>query len=200
MHSNINQCFGTKRVGLTPLKYDTVSFGSNVFDEKKLLENLQKAIAKDDTKKILDTFGIESEEDEDGFLTISYYEQPQIEGKRYKYSDFGIDENKLFEKIKHINGDADFLDSEVSDLGNLESIGGNAYFENSEIKSLGKLEFIYGDAFFQYSSILRLDKLKYIGGNAKFGKNIKDFSNLEYIGGCILDLSNFTFEELEEDK
>ncbi len=34
VHSNINQCFGTKRVGLTPLKYDTVSFGSNVFDEK----------------------------------------------------------------------------------------------------------------------------------------------------------------------
>ena len=91
----------------------------------KIKKDLKDAIENNDVKTIYKYFGIEVEEDKDGYLTISKYEQPSDD---YTFQDLGIDENKLFKKVKTIKGNADFKNSQVTNLENLEVIGGNADF------------------------------------------------------------------------
>ncbi len=148
---------------LSPLKHDTVTFGrnkigvikemneSNYLEKQviKIKSDLKEAIEKNDASSIFEYFGIEVEADKSGLLTISEYRQPLSD---ITYSDIGIDENKLFERIKTIQGDADFTNSQVIDLCNLESIGRDAYFSNSQVRNLGNLQSIGEDVFF---SILR---------------------------------------------
>ena len=180
---------------LSPLKHDTVTFGGNKIGvikemnetnylEKQVIKiksDLKEAIEKNDASRIFEYFGIDVEADKSGLLTISEYRQPLSD---ITYSDVGIDENKLFEKIKTIQEDADFTNSQVIDLGKLESIGGDAYFSNSQVRNLGNLKSIGRNVYFAYSQIIDLGNLKSIGGDAYFGASqIRNLGKLESIGG-----------------
>ena len=80
-----------------------------------------------------------------------------------------------------------FMDSQITDLGELKSIGGNAYFEGSQITSLGNLQSIRGNADFWGAHITDLGNLQSIGGNvyiAHSGLSEDDFASVE-VGGKI---------------
>ena len=96
----------------------------------------------DDAIKIFDYAEIEVEK-KDNMLVISEYRQPNKNGE-FEYEDLGIDENKLFQFVTKINGNANFKKSKITNLGQLQSIGGNAYFENSKVTDLGNLKSIGG--------------------------------------------------------
>lgn len=148
---------------------------------KKTKSDLKDAIEKNDVKTILNYLNIYAEEHEDGNLAISCYRQPS---KLYTFKDLGIDENKLFEKIQIIEGDAYFPNSKVTNLGTLKYVGGNADFSHSKVTDLGKLEFIGENAYFQNSKVTNLGMLESIGGNANFSHSkISDLGNLKVIGG-----------------
>jgi hypothetical protein len=66
-------------------------------------------------------------------------------------------------KTKIILGNADFRDSQITDLGQITTIGGNAVFIYSQVTDLGQLTTI--------------------GGNADFGNGFTDLGNLTTIGG-----------------
>ncbi|MBS5803336.1 MAG: hypothetical protein KIC80_10080 [Brachyspira sp.] len=134
---------------------------------KEKIENvpyeLGDAIKNNDVEKILKYFGINIEsKDEKGYLTISYYMQPYED---YTYADLGIDETKLFKKVKYISGCADFSNSQITSLDKLETIGGSANFSNSKITDLGKLTTIGGFAYFNYSQVTNLCNLTTIGSD-----------------------------------
>ena len=55
--------------------------------------------------------------------------------------DFKIRHHRFWnDRVIEINGNADFQNSQITSLGNLQSIGGNSFFENSQITSLGNLQ------------------------------------------------------------
>lgn len=143
-------------------------------------EDLKNAIENNDAKEIFKYFGFLKEEDSEGFLTLSKYKQPS---QKYTFRNLGIDENKLFEKIKRIEGDVDFKNLQVKNLRNLKSIGGYANFENSSVTDLGNLTSIGGYAYFGSSQITNLGNLTSIGGYANFGDSqVTDLGKLASIG------------------
>lgn len=86
--------------------------------------------------------------------------------------------------LQSIVGGADFSNSNVTDLGNLKSIGGYAYFGYSKVINLGNLQIIGGDVHFFNSEVTNLGNLKSIGGDAVFrGSKVTDLGNLKSIGG-----------------
>ena len=144
------------------------------------------------TQEILENLGIKCKKDSDGLLIISHYGYGNYE---FRLSDLGIDETKLFKDIKIIEGNADFSDSQIKDLGNLESIGGNALF-NSQIKDLGDLRTIGGYAWFYNSQVKDLGNLQSIGGNADFSNSqVQSLGNLRTIGR-FADFSNSQVRDL----
>ena len=147
----------------------------------KIKADLKDEIKNNDTKTIFNYFGIDAKEDKEGYLTISKYEQPS---SNFTFNDLGIDENKMLDKVKIIDGDGVFTNSMVTVLRNLEYIGGTAVFDNSFVTDLSNLESIGEWAFFRHSRIKDLLKLKYIGKSAYLqNSRIANLSNLEYIGG-----------------
>ena len=174
--------------------------------------NKAKILLKDDIKSnnysaILNYFGINSKVSPNGLLTISHYNQPNL----FKFSDLGIDENKMFKsiekieknaifsfsnlsdlgKLTHIGGDAIFSDSKLTSLCNLKNVSGMAKFSNSDIIDLGDLEYIGGNAIFSDSMCKDLFKLREIGGNADFrGSNVETLSNLAFIRGDAIFLNS----------
>lgn len=132
---------------LSPLKHDTVTFGAikigvmkeiketNYLEKQviKIKSDLKEAIENNDASRIFEYFGVDVEADKSGLLTISEYRQPLSD---ITYSDIGIDENKLFERIKTIQGDADFSKSKIRDFGNLRIVGGEVYYNTPAIKQL----------------------------------------------------------------
>ena len=84
---------------------------------------------------------------------------------------------------KIILGDAIFDNSNITDLGKLQSIGGFAYFDDSKITNLGKLQIIGRDAYFEHSDVTTLGELQKIGRDAYFEHSkITDLGNLQKIG------------------
>ena len=204
VNDKIQEIQGEANNGKVPLKYlstveehikeDDLRLTSNVRSEiqdAKELEkeviriksDLKEAIESNDAARIYEYFGVEVEADKSGLLTISEYRQPLSD---ITYSDIGIDENKLFERVKTIKGNADFSDSLITDLGNLESIGGDAVFEISQVIDLGKLKSIGGDAWFSDSEIIELGNLESISGDAYFSDSqVMDLGKLKFVGGEI---------------
>lgn len=125
-------------------------------------------------------------------LTLDFYTQP---GRLNKYAedaldgnisfkDIGINEDKLFENVTYIKGYANFIDSELTSLHNLQVINGNAVFRESKIKDLGELTRIGGCADFSDSQVESLNKLEKIGGTATFSySKITSLGQLHRIGG-----------------
>jgi hypothetical protein len=86
--------------------------------------------------------------------------------------------------LLEIRGDADFRQSQVEDLGNLQTIGGNADFSDSQLEGLGDLHTIEGSAEFRNSEIRYFRRLRTIGGNANFeDSQVEDLGTLQEIGG-----------------
>lgn len=152
---------------------------------EKIKNDLQSAIETNDVKAILEYFGTKVEQDDDGMLTISNYTEP-IDG--ISFSDLRINENELFKKIKRIDGNADFGNSKVTDLGNLQNIGEDAIFSNSRLTNLGNLLSIGGDADFDKSNITNLGNLQNIGEDVDISRcplTKDDFSDIEVKGKII---------------
>ena len=144
---------------------------------------MKDAIKNNDAKTIYRYFGIDVDEDKEGYLTISAYKQPSYD---YTFEDLGMDENKLFEKVKYIKGNANFYRSRIENLGSIESIGGMAYFMYSQITNLGNLKSIGGSAYFSDTKITNLGNLESIGEDADFSySQIMNLENLESIGGNV---------------
>jgi len=107
----------------------------------KIKTTLNNAIETNNQKKIFNYFSIKYSEDENKQITISEYRQP---AEDISFSDLNINENKLFENIKEITGNADFKNSQLKSLYKLEKIGGNADFRKTELLNLGNLKEING--------------------------------------------------------
>ena len=135
---------------------------------QKIKNDLKSAIETNDVKTILEYFGVNVKQDDDGMLTISNYEEPNSE---ISFADLGINENNLFKKIKCIDCYGDFSNSKVTNLGNLQSIGGFAYFNNSQVTNLGNLQSIGGDAYFNNSQVTNLGNLQSIGGKIYYDRS-----------------------------
>ena len=87
-------------------------------------------------------------------------------------------------QLQSIGGSAYFRNSQITDLGQLQSIGESADFRNSQITDLGQLQSICGSAYFGGSQITDLGQLQSIGGDADFGNSqITDLGQLQSIGG-----------------
>jgi hypothetical protein len=115
-----------------------------------------------------------------------------IKGK----ADFQNSKVESLGNLEEIGGSADFRYSQIEDLVNLKRIGGNADFQNSKVKSLGNLEEIGGSADFRYSQVEDLGNLRRIGGIAYFkNSKVKSLGNLEEIGGDA-DFINSRVEDL----
>ena len=189
-HKTTNRSAQNQRVtkqNLAPLAYDTVSFGwkeNKQIEIDKIKADLKDAIKNNDAKTIYRYFGIDVDEDKEGYLTISAYKQPSYD---YTFEDLGMDENKLFEKVKYIKGNANFYRSRIENLGSIESIGMDADFSASQITNLGNLKSIGGDADFKNSKITALGNLESIGEDVYIRCSKlkqKDFANIK-VGGTI---------------
>lgn len=145
-----------------------------------LNKNLKEAITNKDYFKILKYFDYEPETLEGDSISINEYRLPPI---NYTFQDLGISEDKLFENVSEIRGNADFNNSTLTKLKHIKIINGDADFCGSDIADLGDLEIIKGDASFRYSSVKSLGNLKTIGGSLRIDlSDIKDLGKLEFIG------------------
>jgi hypothetical protein len=96
--------------------------------------------------------------------------------------------------LSEIKGDADFSDSQVEDLGNLQIIRGDANFRDSILEGLGELHTIGGRAEFRNSEIRYFRRLRTIGGNANFeDSQVEDLGTLQEIGGNV----SFGFSQVQ---
>lgn len=159
------------------------------FDIKGAKEYLGNIVKSNDfdIENVFCYLGIDVEKDKNGFLTISEYKQPN---PIFSFKDVGIDEEKLFAKVKKIKGNADFVGSSLKSLGSLEYVGGNLVL-GSQIMDLGDLKEVGGD-FSNYSgigsykglcNIKTLGGLKKIGGDMFFyDSRLESLGDLEFVG------------------
>jgi hypothetical protein len=110
---------------------------------KKILKNFPNGINNYPAQTILEAMGTKCRTDRDGMLIISKYTGDK---DFVTFRELGIDEDRLFKYIRRIEGSADLLVSEVTNLGNLESVGGDLSL-NSTVKNLGKLRSVGGDVY-----------------------------------------------------
>ncbi len=179
-----------------------------------------------DAAKILDYFGIGYQQTRDGFIKVtgdypySYKSRKTKENKK-KPSDYGIDENRLFEFIKKIDGSVYFDDTNVTNTGSLESVGLNLWIEGSgvcempelkyvgrdlyapdtkNIKTLGGIEYVGGTLIVTDSEIEDFGKIKYVGQNVRAGgSKVKNLGLIETIGGSV-DMADFESEDISNLK
>lgn len=201
----VKEHIAQEKLSLSNEMEEAISDREKIVDEvSKIKEKINPYIKDKDYKSILEYFGMKvTDVDDEGFLTLEKFCIPEGE---ITFDDLGISENEIFKHIKKINGNADFKDSSVTNLGSLEEIGGHAYFRSSNVKTLANLKYIGENAVFTDSKVEDLGALEEIGGKADFvcswfltslgnlkriGDNaqfqhseIKDLGNLEEIGGC----------------
>ena len=146
----------------------------------KIKEYLKPEIENNDVKSILKYFNIDVKEDDEGFLILSKYEQPSSD---FTFANLGIDENKLLENVKYINGNADLRNSQVNSLPNLMLVKGALNIANSKIVSMPNLTYVGLFANFADSKIKEVPKLKSVGHDIiLIDSQVKSIPNLEVIG------------------
>lgn len=97
------------------------------FSKNQKVKNIVKdAIKNCDVEILFEAVGLKAKRDLFGKYTVSGYGKGG--GATHDFSELGVDENKLFKKIKRIKGTADFRESNVTDLGNLKQIDGDIFF------------------------------------------------------------------------
>ena len=157
---------------------------------EKIKKDFPSGIENASAEDIFTYFNIDVQKNKDGALVISEYRQPEYE---LTYEDLGIDEGKLLGSVKRITGNADFSDSKIEKLKNLEIIDGDAYFSHSDILNLGDLKLIKGNAYFMFSKVRHLGNLEHIKENANFlYSKVEDLGNLRKIEGS----AKFTYSKL----
>ncbi len=155
---------------------------------KQIKKDLALPIKHNDAKSIYNYFGIGVRYDKDGGMILSNYKMPE----GVNYSDFGADENKLFQNVVKIEGDADFTRSELTDTHNLKEIKGDTTFFLSKIKDLPNLEKIGGTATFAESRLESTGALKDVGSLDMKNSRIKD---LGVLGNVDENFTNAPFLE-----
>ena len=83
-----------------------------------------------DVQRVFDFLGIRTQKIDSNKLIIEKFKQPDAE---FTFKEVGIDENKIFQFVERIHGNADFSRSNVNNLGNLKSIGGDVLLKNSQL-------------------------------------------------------------------
>lgn len=145
---------------------------------------LADAIKNEDYETILNYCGIETEKDNEGFLTISHFEHKK-DNYWYTYSDLGINENKMLEKVKEVKWNVDLSDTNVTKLVNCERIGGDLIINNKNFNDIGKLKQVGGDIDLRISKVSDLKELEHVYGdlNLSCNKYIKSLKNIKEVGG-----------------
>ena len=156
----------------------------NGFKIKEFTDNIKKQLdnGKFDAQKIFEACNIKTQKDKDGFLTISEYRPPC---GYYTFEMLGIDENKLMENVKRIEGDAYIEpESNLKTLGNIEQIGGLLRIYN-ELEDLGKLKQVGDFRINSKPKIKNLGQIKSIEKDLDLrnNKNINSLGELEIVGG-----------------
>lgn len=131
--------------------------------EKRIMAikaDIGEAIDKKDVYKIMEYFGFKPEILNDGTISIIGYMQP----RQGNFSDLGIDENMLFEKISEIRGNASFRNCAASSLKNIRQIGGDVNFSDSSILDTASLEKVGGNIYFADSKIKTIPNLIKVDG------------------------------------
>ena len=154
--------------------HDIEIIKENLGDSKKL-KNIE------DAEHIFKLMDIKTQRTKDKKLIIANYNT-----KDYNPASLlGLDEQKLFDFVEEVRGNAYFGNTNIIKLNNLKSIGGTASFENSLITDLGKLKYIGDYAYFGHSSITDLGELKEIVRYADFSDSkIENLGKLEFLGGA----------------
>ncbi|MBR2068508.1 MAG: hypothetical protein IJ877_01975 [Candidatus Gastranaerophilales bacterium] len=131
----------------------------NAFLEK------HKDIKNYSTEQILSAVGIEYEVDKkDNKIILQHYSQP----RDFSFDDIGIDENKLFARIKMIKNGADLFDSNLNNLGALEYIRGEYSFVGTKLKSLGNLRELKSEDFRYLGNVSDFDSVRKINGDVSY--------------------------------
>ncbi len=104
-------------------------------DEKDLYKAKVKKIIKDaikncDVEILFEAVGLKTKRDSHGKYIVSGYGKGG--GAAHYFSELGVDENKLFKKIKRITGTADFRESNATDLGSLKQIDGDLWLSSDK--------------------------------------------------------------------
>ena len=133
IYSNTNNFYTNKQNYKTFSKNQTpVAFCS----QQKVLDNISKATLKEmykeklinaikncDVKVLFEAVGIKATKDLFGkYYTVYGYGKGG--GATHNFSELGVDENKLFKKIKRVKGVLDLRESNVEDLGSLKRVDG----------------------------------------------------------------------------
>ncbi len=133
IYSNTNNFYTNNQNYKTFSKNQTpVAFCS----QQKVLDNVSKATLKEmykeklrnaikncDVKVLFEAVGIKAKKDLFGkYYTVYGYGKGG--GATHNFSELGVDENKLFKKIKRVKGVLDLRESNVEDLGNLKQVDG----------------------------------------------------------------------------
>lgn len=143
--------------------------------------------------KVLDYFGIEHKLMPDGFIKIKgdypySYENDSQDKNRKKPSDYGVDENKLFQFIEKVDGSVFFNETNITSTGALKSIRRDAYLEDSKVSRMPNLEYVGRNLYASYTTELKtLGNIEYIGGMLDVvGSDVEDFGKVRYVGKSVL--------------
>ena len=173
------------------LIFSTMHFNKQRIERLAIIAKTKKAldtaIKNNDGIKIYEYFGFNPKADKEGFLTLSSYKQPY---KGVTFADIGIDEKKLFEKVRIIEGDANFSSgSKIDKLENLEIVTGNLTTPKKQKFDFGSLRSVNGNANCEGIVADAPKNLVHIGGNANFSRaEMPSLGNLQYVGkNLILD-------------
>ena len=144
---------------------------------------LADSIKNNDYETIFNYFGMEPKKDKDGLFTISHFNR-QEDCDGYTYSDLGINESKMLEKVKEIRGDIDLSNTNITKLVNCKEIGGNLT-GGKNLSDIGKLKRIGGNADLSESKVSDLKELEYVGGYLDLdgNKDITSLKNIREVGG-----------------
>lgn len=158
----------TNSINSQSLKYDTVSFGNSEKQLKLNTDKIEKLIAQNDfvikeleaqkKEKIQDTyrlialrnnlnrdssdvgvlkaFGSKVKENEDGTLTISGF---KLSSEDLTFSDLGIDGDRLFSRVKNVEGSLYLDGTGIENLDSLETVGG-IFAARDTVKSVKNLK------------------------------------------------------------
>ena len=107
-------------------------------------EKLRNAIKNCDVKVLFEAVGIKAKKDLFGkYYTVYGYGKGG--GATHNFSELGVDENKLFKKIKRVKGVLDLRESNVEDLGNLKQVDGVIMMYYTQRNPKGYARIVLGD-------------------------------------------------------
>lgn len=153
IYSNTNNFYTNNQNYKTKKNQTPVAFCSR----QKVLDNVSKAALKEmykeklrnaikncDVKVLFEAVGIKAKKDLFGkYYTVYGYGKGG--GATHNFSELGVDENKLFKKIKRVKGVLDLRESNVEDLGNLKQVDGVIMMYYTQRNPKGYARIVLGD-------------------------------------------------------